>query len=376
MKIGIVGFGKMGREIFELFHSTYKADKIIVLCRHDASEHESQIIRNLGKSLKRKRISEEEYKIRSENFKVSQNIDELKDCDLIVEAISENAEKKNILFSELDKIAKNSCIFASNTSSVSIEKIFSQVSDKSRCIGMHFFYPVKFNRYIELNLHSQTSEKTLDEIQKVIRLSGKSDVVFSSKYHMYINQFIMYCISTAILLSKKYDTGINASAEVLSELFPMHGIYGMIDSIGLELLTTDQSCFSLERIQPVVKCGRRKMTEWLSNGCPGGPGEFISYFSETDDGKELNSEDRQNFIADMAAAVINEAVKAAKDVGESSAHQLIDALEKTVGFADEMKSYYGIYGYCKISKSLAGMEEFYKMDTYAAADESLFKKYL
>ena len=78
----------------------------------------------------------------------------------------------------------------------------------------------------------------------------------------------------------------------------------------------------------------------------------------------------------MAAAVINEAVKALDDVDQQECNNLLDALEKTSGLADSMKSYYGKYGYCGISERLADMSERYNMDTYVPADRVLFERYM
>lgn len=376
MKIGVVGYGKMGREIFELFHSICQTEKIVVVCRHDASLYESAITSSLQKSLKRKRISEDTYKVRSENFIVSQSLDDLKDCDIVVEAISENANEKCKLFSQIEKIVQPECILATNTSSVSIERIFTCISDKSRCLGVHFFYPVKFSSFIELNLHPDTSVETLASVQKIIQLSGKSSVVFRQKYHMYLNQFIMYCISTAILLNHKYEIGIKTGTDILSDLFPMHGIFGMIDSIGLSLLTTNESAFSLERLQPVVNYGRNMMAEWLRKGCPGESGEFINYFSAIETSEIPVEEIREKYIADMTAAIINEAVQAAQEVDEQECSNLIDALEKVSGLADSIKSYYRKYQYCGISERLADMAECYNMKTYIPADRVLCEKHL
>lgn len=372
MNIGIVGFGKMGSEIFDLMHGVSSVDSIVVVSIEDIEQPAEKIVKNLDKSLRRKRITEEEYEKRKNSFRFTHEVSDLKDCDLVIECIFENMDAKKELFAAVSSVVSSSCILATNTSSLSIDGIFENVPERSRCTGMHFFYPVKFSEYVELNVTEQTSDKVTETLISLIREAGKKPVIFRGMYHIYLNQYISYCICAGIQLAEEKNCSILNGKTILSQLFPMHGLFGMADSIGLKLLTTKESNFSNGRIQPLIGYGCDVMTSWMDAGCSGAPGMLFDYLSENQNSD--GSADPDEFIADMAAVVLNEAVYAANET--EGGRELVAALESAVGLDAPMSDYYKKFGYDAIASRLSAFYKKTGMDGYVPAEKSLYEQFL
>ncbi|WP_044974064.1 3-hydroxyacyl-CoA dehydrogenase NAD-binding domain-containing protein [Ruminococcus sp. HUN007] len=137
-KIGILGYGKMGKEIFDLFHSKLPDSEFVVLLRHDISEETEKVEKNLSKSLRRKKITEEVFEKMSRNFLFTDDLSSFSDCTLIIETVAENLDIKKQLFAELDKKVNDQCVFATNTSSLTVSEIFSLCSSERKNNGHAF----------------------------------------------------------------------------------------------------------------------------------------------------------------------------------------------------------------------------------------------
>lgn len=98
-------------------------------------------------------------------------------ADLVIEAVPEKLELKNGLFRELAGVVRPDCVLASNTSSLSLGKVFAGVSRPERCIGMHFFNPVPLMALLELVRTDSTSAATIDAVTAYSKQLGKEPIV-------------------------------------------------------------------------------------------------------------------------------------------------------------------------------------------------------
>ena len=94
MNIGIIGYGKMGKDIFSLFFDKLPDAEFTVLEIADAEKNTAAVVKTLDKSLKRKKITQEQYDLKKSSFRFTDNVNDLKDCDLVIEAIFENIQAK------------------------------------------------------------------------------------------------------------------------------------------------------------------------------------------------------------------------------------------------------------------------------------------
>ena len=94
MKIGIVGYGKMGKDIFSLFFDKLPDAQFVVIDLFGAEENTAALLKTLGKSLKRKKLTEEQYEFKKDSFLFNDNPSALTGCDVVIEAVFENMNEK------------------------------------------------------------------------------------------------------------------------------------------------------------------------------------------------------------------------------------------------------------------------------------------
>ena len=178
MKVGIIGAGTMGSGIAQAFAQVDGYE--VCLCdinEEFASNGKLKITKNFEKRVAKGKMAKEDAdKILARIHTGVKTI--CSDCDLVVEAAIENMEIKKQTFKELDAICKPSCIFATNTSSLSITEIGSAV--ERHVIGMHFFNPAPVMKLVEVIAGLNTKP---EDVEAVIQEAGEilvSEVTFTS----------------------------------------------------------------------------------------------------------------------------------------------------------------------------------------------------
>lgn len=363
-KIGIIGYGKMGQEIFSLFHDSIIDADYTVICRHDAEEYTEKVNKNLAKAHKRGKLSDISFKISSENFRFTSDLSLLSECDLIIETISENPQAKREIFEKLDSEVKESCIFATNTSSVFLPDIFGNVSSH-KCMGLHFFYPVKLSGCIEFN--GCTDKKIAEAICSALK---KEPVFFENDYCFYLNQFISYTVSCAMIVRDKYKITTEKMMEILSDVFPQHSLFGMVDSIGLSLLSSGNTEKNAERIRVVLDNAKNKYLGLLENGCSGETGCYLKYVSENEETDNIEC-DASHITELIISAVLNEAVNASEECGTD----LTAILADTIGLSESAGEYFNRLGYSAFCSRLNELLSELESDAFRPADEETMIKY-
>jgi 3-hydroxybutyryl-CoA dehydrogenase len=122
----------------------------------------------------------------------------LKDCDLVIEAATENLELKLKLFAALDGLAKPGAIIASNTSSISITKLAAATKRPEQVIGMHFFNPVPVMQLVELIRGLATSDATYAAVEAVTKQLGKTPVKVKNSPGFVVNRMLCPMINEAV----------------------------------------------------------------------------------------------------------------------------------------------------------------------------------
>lgn len=155
--------------------------------------------------------------------------------DLVIEAIVENLDVKKEIFSKLDKVAPSHTIFASNTSSLSVEKIASATKREDRFGGLHFFNPVPVMKLLEIVKTSHLSQKSLDELVAFGKALGKSTVICGDTPGFIVNRLLVPYIAEAI---RMYERGDATAADIdtamqLGAGMPM-GPLTLADYVGLD----------------------------------------------------------------------------------------------------------------------------------------------
>lgn len=340
MKIGIIGFGKMGNDIFQQFSDKLKEAEIAVIVRHEAEEYRKKYNKQLEKSLRRGRISEEEYSYRTAHTQFTEDKSALSGSDAVIEAIAEDMEAKRGLFRSISGTVPEDCLLLTNTSSLDVSEIFADIPHCERCMGMHFFYPVKLSGYAELNVIPETSEAAAERAAGIITACGKTPLTFRGEMHMYLNQILACAVSHGIYLCEYMGVSPAELEAALSEMFPTAGVFGIIDSVGLGLMADSSDRLSKPRTKDLLAYGKSKMEAWLNEGCPAETGQFMEYITAH---TSPTGRDTSKAGLYMTALICNELTSALSGY-TGDKETLSSAVKDTLGLAEAPVYYSDHYG--------------------------------
>jgi 3-hydroxybutyryl-CoA dehydrogenase len=177
-QITVLGAGTMGHGIA---HVAAQAGYRTILFDIDDSAVErgmSKIRANLDKGVEKGKVAPEERDRTLANLSVSTDLEPATAAaDIVIEAVPERADIKQELFRTIDRVTADTCIYASNTSSLSIDGLASACKRPERFIGMHFFNPVHIMALLEIVVGPKTSPETLATAQAVGAAMGKTNIV-------------------------------------------------------------------------------------------------------------------------------------------------------------------------------------------------------
>jgi len=197
MNIGIIGSGTMGNGIAHVF-SLYNHKVILVDINKTILNNAYEIIlKNLNRQYKKNHITESDMKSAISNIQLSSDLEDLSDCDLIIEAVKEDYKIKSEIFQRLDNICCDKTIFASNTSSISINDLSNVLTREDKFIGMHFMNPVPIMKLVEIIKGSKTSLVTVAFIEKLSISIDKIPVKCNDSPGFVSNRILMPMINEA-----------------------------------------------------------------------------------------------------------------------------------------------------------------------------------
>ena len=236
MNIGVIGAGTMGNGIAHVF-SLFENNIILVDISSNILNNAISIInKNLKRQSSKGIISKEQISIALKNITVNTDMNSLKNCDFIIEAVKENFNIKSEIFKKLDNICNQNTIFASNTSSISINKLSESISRHEKFIGMHFMNPVPIMKLVEIIKGDKTSKETLDFIKNLSKSINKIPVECNDSPGFVSNRILMPLINEA---AYTFMEGV-ASVESIDEIMklgmghPM-GPLKLADLIGIDV---------------------------------------------------------------------------------------------------------------------------------------------
>jgi len=173
-KIGVVGAGQMGGGIAEVAVSSGFSVMMRDVTPEFVERGEKRIFSDLEKRVQKGKMTGEELKEVLGRLATTTRLEDFKDCDLVIEAASEQIPIKKEVFQTLDSVTRKEAILASNTSSISITRIASFTQRPDRVVGMHFFNPAPVMKLLELVRGMGTSEATFQAAKEVSLKMGKS----------------------------------------------------------------------------------------------------------------------------------------------------------------------------------------------------------
>lgn len=241
--IGIIGAGQMGNGIAHV--AAQSGFKVTMVDVNPASLEKAlaTIAKNMDRQVQKGSMTEAEKKAAEALLKTSTTVADLANCDLIVEAATENEEVKKKIFREVDGIAQKSCIIASNTSSISITRLAAVTSRPEQFIGLHFMNPVPMMALVEIIRGLATSQETYERVLEVAQKMGKTVATSEDVPGFIVNRILLpmlneaaYALQDGVADVRSIDTALKLGAG-----HPM-GPLQLADFIGLD------TCVAIMRV--------------------------------------------------------------------------------------------------------------------------------
>ncbi len=239
MKIAVIGFGMMGRQIAQVFaqngHEVSATDD-----NPEALKSGLEDIANgpygIRSAVSKGKISAGEATKALERIHPTPTLEEAcKSADLVIEAVFESLELKQTVFARAESAAPPTALLASNTSTLGIAKIASRVERKERALGMHFFNPTQVTKLVEIVRTPDTSSRAVDEASKIVQGIGKTPIIARDEPGFVANRL---GLSLYVEASRLHEAGIAEIRDIdtamkLGYNHPM-GPFELADFVGLD----------------------------------------------------------------------------------------------------------------------------------------------
>lgn len=235
-RIGVVGAGTMGNGIAQAFAVAGLDVVMMDIGEAQVQRGVATIAASLDRLIKKEKMSAAQKDAAMARVSTATAVAALADCDLVIEAATENLELKLKIFADLDGVMKPDAILATNTSSISVTRLAAATRRAERVIGMHFFNPVPMMALVELIRGLQTSDDTHARVDVLARQIGKTPVQVKNSPGFVVNRMLCPMINEAIFT---LGEGLATAAEIdeAMKLGCNHpiGPLALCDLIGLDV---------------------------------------------------------------------------------------------------------------------------------------------
>jgi len=234
-EVGVLGCGLMGSGIAQVSAAAGYSTVVKEVADDFLKKGLASIDKSLSRLAEKGTISAEKRSESLARLKGTTKFEDLADCDIVIEAVTENLQVKRDTYSILDRIAKPDAIFASNTSSLIITEMMTATKRVDRFIGLHFFNPVPLMKLVEVVGTITTSPAVVDEAMKFVESLGKVPIRTSDRTGFIVNRLLVPYLLDAI---RALDEGIGKVEDIDKAMklgcgYPM-GPFTLLDFVGLD----------------------------------------------------------------------------------------------------------------------------------------------
>jgi 3-hydroxybutyryl-CoA dehydrogenase len=234
-KVGVLGCGLMGGGIAQVAATAGYPTVVKEVADEFLKKGMAGIEKSLGRFVEKGALTAEQRSGTLGRLEGTTNFEDLAECDIVIEAITENLEVKRETFAKIDKIVKPSAIFASNTSSLVITEMMTATKRVDRFIGMHFFNPVPLMKLVEVVGTITTAREVLDQAMKFGSSLGKVPIRTSDRSGFIVNRLLVPYLLDAV---RALEEGVGSVEDIDKGMklgcgYPM-GPFTLLDFVGLE----------------------------------------------------------------------------------------------------------------------------------------------
>ncbi len=234
-KVGVLGGGLMGSGIAQVSAAAGFPTIVREVSEALCAKSRQAIEKSLAKGIERGKVTEAERDKTLGHLRFVTELKELADSNILIEAVVEDLDVKNSLWSQLDKIARPDAIFASNTSSLTIIAMATASGRPDRMLGVHFFNPVPLMKLVEIVRTITTSEDTEQRALDFVRALGKEPIRAKDNSGFVVNLLLIPYMIDAI---KALESNVASIEDIdkgmqLGAGHPM-GPFTLLDFVGLD----------------------------------------------------------------------------------------------------------------------------------------------
>lgn len=370
MIVSIIGAGTMGSGIAQV--AATAGEKVLIYDTREEALNEAE--KNLDKILTR--LVEKDRISAAEKERIQSNIDyvdtlrKIKKSDLVIEAIVEDLEVKQQVFSTVEKFVSDSCILASNTSSLSIASIASALENPERCIGIHFFNPAPLMKLVEVIPAVQTSEAVLEKSIALVKNWNKTVAVAKDTPGFIVNRVARPFYGEALRI---YEEGIAGFGEIDAAMKEICGFrmgpFELMDFIGNDVnYTVTETVFEAfyfdPRYKPSFTQKRYAEAGYLGRKTKRGYYDYSEKAKPLQEIQKITDPKRGVAIADrILAMLINEAADALF-WNIASAKDIDTAMTRGVNYPKGLLAWANEKGIDWCVEKMDELYDFYKEDRY------------
>ena len=374
-KVGIIGSGTMGIGIAQVA-ATAHCEVFLYDANFSQTEKSLKNLKStLDKLAEKGKISTEKSLEIFNQIKPCEEIKELKDCDLVIEAIIENKEIKQKVFAELETYVSEKCVLGSNTSSISITSLQAELKNSERFIGIHFFNPAPLMPLVEVIPGLLTENNLAQEIVDLMKSWGKSPIIVKDVPGFIVNRIARPFYGEALRIVEENLATPEQVDDAMKSLgnFKM-GPFELMDLIGIDVnfsvtKTVYQDYFFDPKYKPSLLQQRMAEAKLLGRKTEKG---FYDYSEQSQESRAKNQylkTENQQLITDnqifmrIISMLINEAVEA-KRLGIANDEDIETAMQKGVNYPKGLLIWGKEIGFSKISEVLQNLYEEYQEERY------------
>ncbi len=234
-KVGVLGCGLMGRGIAQVAATNGYATIVREISDELNDKGKAAIVKSLDKFVEKGKLTADDRNRTLGRLTFTTEMSDLKDCDIVVEAIVENLDLKTALWKELDGLCPDHTIFASNTSSLTIAAMAAATDRADRFVGLHFFNPVPLMKLVEVVRTVTTSADSFDRAMAFAKTLGKEPIAAKDNSGFIVNLLLVPYLLDAI---RALEQGVGSAEDidkgmVLGTGHPM-GPLTLLDFVGLD----------------------------------------------------------------------------------------------------------------------------------------------
>ncbi len=369
-KVGVIGSGTMGIGIAQVA-ATNGCEVFLFDVNSEQTEKSMAGLRKtFDKLVEKGKITTETAEQIFARIKSCNDLLQLKDCGLVIEAIIENADIKKKVFAELETHVSQSCIIGSNTSSISITSLSAGLKKPERFIGIHFFNPAPLMPLVEVIPGLLTEKDLAQEMYSLMKSWGKVPVIAKDIPGFIVNRIARPFYGEALRIVEENIATVEQVDEAMKTLgnFKM-GPFELMDLIGIDVnysvtTTVYKDYFYDPKYKPSLL--QQRMSEAKLHGRKTGRG-FYEYEAgsakQAAGSTETPEELKQQVFMRIISMLINEAVEA-KRLGIASDEAIELAMQKGVNYPKGLLAWGNEIGYSKISEALRNLYEEYQEERY------------